>query len=215
LKTVSQGIMVMIVDDHTLFRQGLRKLLETYEDIQVVAEASDGSEALVRLNQGQVDLVLMDVKMPRMGGVESVKSIREVSPDVGIVALSMYQESQYVVGMVEAGADGYLTKDVSADTLVDTIRHVHQGTPYPVYLALGSEALRDIAYSGPRGKRLTGREMRVLKLIAEGDSNKEIATKLSLSDQTIKGYIHTILQKLHAVDRTQAVSIAYHEGLLN
>jgi two-component system nitrate/nitrite response regulator NarL len=211
---MSEPIKVMIVDDHTLFRQGLRKVLETYREIQVIGEASDGKEAIVRVGELQPDVVLMDIKMPRMEGFESTRLIRESYPELVIIALTMYEDADYVVKMVHAGANGYMHKDISVDKLVDAIRHMHEGVVPPFYLAVGAETLREVVPTGVRGKELSRQEKQTLKLMTEGNSNKEIAAKLSLSDQTIKGYVRSIFQKLGASSRAQAVAIALNKSLI-
>jgi two-component system nitrate/nitrite response regulator NarL len=211
---MGEPIKVMIVDDHTLFRQGLRKVLETYREIQVIGEASDGKEAIVRVGELQPDVVLMDIKMPRMEGFESTRLIRESYPELVIIALTMYEDADYVVKMVHAGANGYMHKDISVDKLVDAIRHMHEGVVPPFYLAVGAETLREVVPTGVRGKELSRQEKQTLKLMTEGNSNKEIAAKLSLSDQTIKGYVRSIFQKLGASSRAQAVAIALNKSLI-
>jgi DNA-binding NarL/FixJ family response regulator len=211
---MSEPIKVMIVDDHTLFRQGLRKVLETYRELQVIGEASDGREAIARIGELQPDVVLMDIKMPRMEGFESTRLIRESYPELVIIALTMYEDADYVVKMVHAGANGYMHKDISVDKLVDAIRHMHEGVVPPFYLAVGAETLREVVPTGVRGKELSRQEKQTLKLLTEGNSNKEIAAKLSLSDQTIKGYVRSIFQKLGASSRAQAVAIALNKSLI-
>ena len=211
---MGEPINVMIVDDHTLFRQGLRKVLETYEEIKVINEASDGKDAIAKIGELQPDVVLMDIKMPRMEGFESTRLIRESYPDLVIIALTMYEDADYVVKMVHAGANGYMHKDISVDKLVDAIKHMHEGVVPPFYLAVGAETLREVVPTGVGGKKLSRQEKQVLKFLAEGDSNKEIAAKLSLSAQTIKGYVRSIFQKIGASDRTQAVAIALRKKLV-
>ena len=211
---MSEPIKVMIVDDHTLFRQGMRKVLETYREIRVIGEASDGKEAIVRVAELQPDVVLMDIKMPRMDGFESTGLLRESHPELVIIALTMYDGADYVLKMVNAGATGYMHKDIPADKLVDAIRHIHEGIVPPFYLAVGAETLRELIATKVPGKELSSQDEQVLKLMAEGNSNKEIAMKLSVSDQTIKGYVRSIFQKLGASSRAQAVAIALNKSLL-
>ena len=211
---MGEPIKVMIVDDHTLFRQGLRKVLECYGEIQVIGEASGGKEAIARVAELQPDVVLMDIKMPRMDGFESTGLLRESHPELVIIALTMYDGADYVLKMVNAGATGYMHKDIPADKLVDAIRHIHEGIVPPFYLAVGAETLRELIATKVPGKELSSQDEQVLKLMAEGNSNKEIAMKLSVSDQTIKGYVRSIFQKLGASDRTEAVAIALRKRLV-
>ena len=211
---MSESIKVLLVDDHTLFRQGLRRLLESYEDIQVVGEAGNGKEAIAEVDKLHPDVVLMDIKMPQMNGFEFTKLIRENYPDLIIIALTMYEDAEYVLRAVNAGANGYMYKDVSADKLVDAIRHTYEGITPPFYLAVEAETLREVVPHGARRKGLSNQERQVLNLMAEGNSNKEIAQKIFLSEQTVKGYIRSIFQKLGASDRAQAVAIAIKKGLV-
>jgi DNA-binding NarL/FixJ family response regulator len=211
---MGESIKVLIVDDHTLFRQGLRKVLECYEDIQVIGEASGGKETVARVGELQPDVVLMDIRMPGMDGFESTRLIRESYPELVIIALTMYEGADYVLKMVNAGATGYMHKDISADKLVDAIKHVHQGIVPPFYLAVGAETLRELIAARVPGRELSSQDKQVLKLMAEGNSNKEIAMKLSVSDQTVKGYVRSIFQKLGASDRTEAVAIALRKRLV-
>jgi len=211
---MDKPIKVMIVDDHTLFRQGLRKVLESYKEVRVIGEASDGKEAIARVDKLQPDVVLMDIRMPRMDGFESTGLLKESYPDLVIIALTMYEDADYVLEMVNSGATGYMHKDISADKLVDAIRHVHEGVVPPFYLAVGAETLRELIAVKVPGKELSSQDKQVLKLMAAGNSNKEIAIKLSVSDQTIKGYVRSIFQKLGACDRTEAVAIAMRKKLV-
>ena len=210
-------IKVLIVDDHTLFRQGLQKVLEAYEEIQVVGEACNGKEAITKVEESSPDIVLMDIKMPRMDGIESIELIKKNYPQLNIIALSMYEDAEYVLKAVNAGASGYMQKDVSVDRLVGTIKQVQAGNKPLVHLTVGSEVLRELIPVIPdtsKGKGLTHQERRILKLMADGNSNKQIAKELSVSEQTVKGHIHSILRKLNASDRTQAVAEALREGLV-
>ena len=211
---MGKPIKVMIVDDHTLFRQGLRKVLETYKEVRVIGEATDGKEAIARVDKLQPDVVLMDIRMPRMDGIESTGLLRESYPELVIIALTMYEDADYVLEMVNSGATGYMHKDISVDKLVDAIRHVHEGIVPPFYLAVGAETLRELIATKVPGKELSSQDKKVLKLMAAGSSNKEIAIKLSVSDQTIKGYVRSIFQKLGACDRTEAVAIAMRKKLV-
>jgi two-component system response regulator DegU len=214
---MSECIKVLIVDDHTLFRQGLQKLLESYEEIQVVGEASNGMEAIAKVDEVSPDLVLMDIKMPRMDGISSIKFLKESCPELNIIALSMYEDAEYVLKAVNAGASGYMQKNISADRLVDTIKQVCNGTKPLVHLAVNSNILHEVIPAVPnmsKGKSLTDQEMRVLRLMSDEKSNKQIAGELFISEQTAKIHVHNILRKLDASDRTQAVAEAMRECLI-
>lgn len=213
---MGESIKVLIVDDHTLFRQGLRKLLEAYAGVQVIGEASNGKEAIAKVDEISPDLVLMDIKMPRMDGIEAIRFIKKKHPELNILALSMYEDAEYVLKAVNAGANGYMQKNISADRLVDAIQQLHEGNKSPVYLAVDSKILQEVISGAGVGKDkiLSSQEKEVLRLMADGNSNKQIADRLFVSDQTVKGYIHNIFRKLGASGRAQAVAIALKEGLL-
>ena len=143
---MSEPIKVLIVDDHTLFREGLQKLLEAYDGIQVVEQAGNGKEAIARIDEVLPDLVLMDIKMPRMNGIESIELIKKKHPELNIIALSMHEDAEYVLKAVNAGASGYIQKNISADRLVDTIKQVQDGNKPLVHLTAEQaevEAMRD------------------------------------------------------------------------
>ncbi len=214
---MGEFIKVLIVDDHTLFCQGLRKLMEAYEEVQVVAEASNGKEAIAKVDEVFPDVILMDIKMPRMDGIECITLIKEKHPGLNIIVLSMYDDTEYVLKAVNAGASGYMEKNISADRLVDTIKQVQAGNKPLVHLAVDSEVLQGIIPIIPdrgKDKGLTEQERRVLRLMSEGKSNKQVAKDLFISEQTVKGHIHNILRKLDATDRTQAVAEAMRQGLV-
>lgn len=211
---MGKHIKILIADDHTLFREGLRKLLEVYEEIQVVGEARDGKEAITKVDKLLPDVVLMDIKMPRLDGIESIKLIKKSHPEIKVAILSMYEDAEYVLKTVDAGGDGYMQKNTSIDKLVETIREVSEGGKPLVHLAVNSSVLQRAFPDKGRERALTEREREVLKLMADGNANKQIAERLSISEQTVKGYVRNILQKLNASDRTQAVAIVLREGLL-
>jgi two-component system NarL family response regulator len=211
-----EQIKILIVDDHTIFRQGLTKLLESYEQIQVIGEASTGMQAIEKAGRLSPHIILMDIKMPRIDGIETIELIKKDHPEIRIVALSMYEDPNYVLSAIKAGASGYVQKSISADKLLETILETYSGQRSLVHLAVDSEILMEVIRLGssPKEKGLTEQERRVIQLMAEGNSNKQIAEKLFVSEQTVKGYVHSILQKLGATCRAQAVAISLREGLL-
>ncbi len=211
-----EQIKILIVDDHTIFRQGLTKLLESYDQIQVIGEASTGMQAIEKANRLSPHIILMDIKMPRIDGIETIELIKKDHPEIRIVALSMYEDPSYVLSAIKAGASGYVQKSISADKLLETILETHSGQNPLVHLAVDSEVLMEVIRLGSSSKEkgLTEQERRVVQLMAEGSSNKQIADKLFVSEQTVKGYVHSILQKLGASCRAQAVAISLREGLL-
>jgi DNA-binding NarL/FixJ family response regulator len=204
----------MIVDDHAIVREGLTMLLGEEVGVEVVGEARDGREALTRIGHLQPDVVLMDLVMPEMDGIAATAQIREKYPDCQVLVLTSFAEDQRVPDAIQAGAVGYLLKDVLKADLLRAIHDAAKGEP-----TLHPEAQRRlmqqvVAPTTPNLlETLTDREMDVLQLIARGNSNKEIAAALHLTEGTVKGYVSTILGKLQVADRTQAALYAVKHGV--
>jgi len=216
--TKTECVRVLIVDDHTLFRQGLQKVLEEYDEVQVVGEAADGREAVNRVEETSPDIVLMDIKMPRTDGIESTGIIKEKHPELRIIALSMHDDAEYVLKAVNAGASGFMQKNICADRLVETIKQVHYGNRPPIHLSVDAKTLQKVVPVVPDARNdngLTKQEMCVLKCMADGKSNKQIARDLSISGQTVKWHVSSILRKMGASDRTQAVAEALRHSLVS
>jgi DNA-binding NarL/FixJ family response regulator len=197
-----EPIRVVISDDHELFRRGLRMVLEAEDDIEVVAEAADGQEAVARVEEQAPDVVLMDVRMPRMGGIEATRLIRQLFPTTRIIVLTVSDEQDDLYGAVKAGANGYLLKEVSIEEVADSVRRVVAGESL-ISATVASKLLAE--FSGPpRGvddpllsaPRLTDREVAVLKLVALGHDNAEIAGQLTVSESTVRNHVANILTKL-------------------
>jgi two-component system NarL family response regulator len=217
-------IKVVLVDDHPVVREGLRIMLSTVPDIEVVAEAGDGVEALEKVKEHQPHVVLMDLRMPKLDGVEAIRRIKSQLPSTLVIVLTVYDDDAYIVDAVRAGASGYLLKDASKDLIVHTIRAVTSGGMI-VKTSLLREAilsLSDAAGEQLKGKKvkgttvleeLTTREQDVLRLLIQGRSNKEIGQALFISEDTVKKHVQTILLKLGVSDRTQAAVKAIREGL--
>ncbi|HEX5641168.1 MAG TPA: response regulator transcription factor [Thermoleophilia bacterium] len=219
--TESAPIRVLIVDDHQVVRRGLRTFLELHDDLDVVGEAGDGLEAVEQAAALRPDVVLMDIVMPRLDGIEATRRIKEQSAAVGVIALTSFAGDDQVLPALEAGASSYLLKDVSPEELVEAIRAVHRGEP-----RLHPDALRKVmeAAMGPRADEaparapsppgdLTERELEVVALVAQGLSNREIAETFVLSEKTVKTHIGHILAKLELKDRTQLAIYALKHGL--
>lgn len=209
-------ISVLIVDDHGVVRQGLRTYLELLDDIEIVAEAENGVEAVVLVRQYNPDIVLMDLVMPEMDGIEATHQVLEVSPTTKVIVLTSFAEDELVFPAIEAGAIGYLLKDVDPQDLHHAIQAVHRGETqlHPDI----TKKLIDRVTASQKGADtvpgdLTPRELEVLALIAQGQSNREIATTLTISEKTVKTHVGNILSKLHLSDRTQAAIYAYKHGL--
>ncbi|MFE9122903.1 response regulator [Streptomyces sp. NPDC007172] len=207
-------IRVLLVDDHQVVRRGLRTFLEVQDDIEVVGEASDGAEGVARAQELKPDVVLMDVKMPGVDGIEALRKLRELANPAKVLVVTSFTEQRTVVPALRAGASGYVYKDVDPDALAGAIRSVHAGHVLLQPEVAGALLSQDEGYGGTgRGTTLTEREKEVLALIADGRSNREIARHLVLSEKTVKTHVSNILMKLDLADRTQAALWAVRHGV--
>jgi DNA-binding NarL/FixJ family response regulator len=214
-------IRLLLVDDQRLMRDGLRILLELESDFEVIGEAEDGVQALEAYRQLSPDVVLMDIRMPEMDGVEATRRLRETDPNSKVIILTTFDDNEYVFEGLRAGALGYLLKDVSGDELADAIRKVAAGGSMiepSVARKVVAEFAR-LAPATPEAKEdliepLSEREIEIIKLVSQGLTNREIANKLFLAEGTVKNYVTSILQKIDARDRTQAAIRARELGLL-
>lgn len=199
---------VLIVDDHPLLREGVAAVLEAEVDITVVGEARDGAEAVALFEQLSPDIVLMDLQMPGMDGVDAIGAIKALAPDARIIVLTTYAGDVRALRALKAGASGYLLKSSLRRELIDTIRAVRGGQRY-----LHPQVAHDIAVNAI-GDPLSEREIDVLKFVSTGLANKAIARALSLSEDTVKGHMRSIFAKLDVTDRTQAVTVAHRRGII-
>ncbi|WP_066952764.1 response regulator [Streptomyces lushanensis] len=204
---------VLLVDDHQVVRRGLRTFLEVQDDIEVVGEASDGDEGVARAEELRPDVVLMDIKMPGMDGIEALRKLRELDNPARVLIVTSFTEKRTVVPALRAGASGYVYKDVDPEALAGAIRSVHAGHVLLQPEVAGALLAQDETGAGQgRGISLTDREQEVLGLIADGRSNREIARALVLSEKTVKTHVSNILMKLDLSDRTQAALWAVRHG---
>jgi two-component system, NarL family, response regulator LiaR len=212
---LADRIRVLIADDHAVVRQGLRTFLEVQDDIEVVGEASDGREALAMIEALAPDVVVMDLLMPRLSGIEATRQIRELRPATKVIVLTSFLDDEKVFAAVRAGAAGYLLKDVRPQELGEAIRTVSRGEAL-LHPAAAAKLMQEFAQENRPSPRqgLTERELEVLRLIARGRSNKEIALDLGVAEKTAKTHVSNILQKLNLADRTQAALYAVREKLV-
>jgi len=212
---MADTIRLFLCDDHSIFRQGIRKLLELEPDVLVVGEASDGQEMLDMLKKTGPDVILLDIGMPKMDGVTATYKAKKILPRARIVILTVYEDELHIFQAIKAGAMGYLLKDVSFDELMEAIRCVYKGEAL-IQPVVAAKVLKEFAMLDKRGIKegdkfysgLTERQKEILRLIALGGTNKEIAHKLNLSEKTVKNHISSIFQTLHVNNRTQAAIYA-------
>jgi DNA-binding NarL/FixJ family response regulator len=201
-------IRIMIADDHPLLREGVAAVLANQDDMEVVAEAENGLEAVELFRKHTPDITLMDLQMPHLNGVDAIREIRNHAPEARIIVLTTYSGDSQASRALRAGASGYLLKNMLREDLVETIRHVHAGRRR-VPPEIAADIAEHLADEG-----LSGREIEVLVRVARGSANKEIARHLSVSVSTVNSHLKNIMQKLHAKDRTQAVTIALKRGII-
>ena len=209
-------VRVLIVDDHAVVRQGLRTFLDLQETIQIVGEAANGLEGVEQARRLSPDVVLMDLVMPEMDGIDATREIRSLHPDTQVIVLTSFSEDERVFPSIKAGAIGYLLKDVSPEDLVKTIQGGHRGESQ-LHPQIARKLIDELSTGKEErdSKGLTKREAEVLRSIANGASNREIAAELVISEKTVKTHVSSILSKLHLADRTQAAIYAHREGLLS
>jgi len=217
-------IRVLLVDDHPVVREGLHTMLATAPDIEIVAEAGDGFEAVEKASEHRPHVVLMDLRMPNLDGLEATRRIKSQLASTSVIVLTIYDNDAYIIDAVRAGAGGYLLKDASRDLLIHTIRAVNSGgmliktsllreAMLSLADATGSQS-KDTRVTATASNGLTSRECQVLHLVIEGQSNKEIGRTLSISEDTAKKHVQTILSKLGVSDRTQAAVKAVRAGFI-
>ena len=220
---VPDPIRVLIVDDHALFRRGLEMVLAEEPDIELVGEASDGAEAVAKAGEALPDVILMDIRMPKSSGIEACRAMKEVAPSAKIVMLTISDEEEDLFEAIRAGASGYLLKDIPYDEVADVVRAVHGGQSL-INPSMAAKLLTEFAALAKRdgeeraqevpAPKLTDREMEVLRLVARGMNNRDIAKELFISENTVKNHVRNILEKLQIHSRMEAVMIAVRENLI-
>jgi NarL family two-component system response regulator LiaR len=212
-------IRILIADDHAVVREGLRALIDTEPAMELLGEAADGVEAVQKVRSLQPDVILLDLVMPRKGGIEAIGEIKKENPEARILVLTSFDEDEKVFLAIKAGALGYLLKDASPQELLEAIRDVHRGEP-SMAPTIAHKLMRELQRSAreesdlpPTEEPLTEREVEVLGLVAQGLPNQEIAERLVISERTVRTHVSNILDKLHLANRTQAALYALREGL--
>lgn len=213
---VSNVIRVLLADDHVLVRQGIRQFLEDEGDVDVVAEANDGAEALSLVEQYQPDIAVLDIHMPEVTGIEATRRIKARFPQVRVLILTAYDDDPYVFALLQAGADGYVLKTASAEELVRAVHTVYEGQA-ALSPEIASKVVRQMASGKPAGaaeqvESLTERELDVLRLAAQGKTNRAIGSELDISHRTVQGHLASIYGKLGVNSRTEAVTEALRRG---
>ncbi len=210
-------INVLIADDHSLMRQGLKQILELEDDIKVIGLAVDGIDTVKKAELLEPHVILLDINMPNMNGIQALRRLRDIGSDAKVIMLTIHDDREYLLETINIGAEGYVLKDAESSSLIQAIRNVYKGKPYvhptlasDMVLSFNKKEKRDI--QSPINK-LTRREYEVLILIAEGKNNKEIAGDLFISEKTVKNHVSSIFKKIRVNDRTQAAIYAYKNNI--
>jgi DNA-binding NarL/FixJ family response regulator len=213
---MSMEIRVLLADDHVLVRQGIRQFLEEADDVEVVAEADDGAQAIRMIEEHRPDVAILDIRMPEMTGVEATRRIKSRFPKVRVLILTAYDDDPYVFALLQAGADGYVLKTASADELLRAVRTVHGGQS-ALSPEITGKVVRQMTGGRPSGaseqvELLTERELDVLRLAAQGKTNRAIGSELGISHRTVQGHLASVYGKLEVNSRTEAVTEALRRG---
>lgn len=209
-------IKILIVDDHPVVREGIGSMLKRESDFKIVGEAANGQEAIDKARELEPDVILMDLRMPEVDGVEAITRIKASMPDIKFIILTTYSDDEYIFRGIAAGARAYLLKDAPRDELFKAIRAVSRGESLiqPVVASRVLDKLAELSRKAPAGETLSDREVEVLRLMAKGVSNKDIADQLSITQSTVKTHITSIFQKLDVTTRTEAVTTALKKGII-
>jgi len=210
---------IILVDDHPLMRDSIKMHLENQSDIEIVAEASDGEQAVELADKLRPDLIIMDISMPRMNGLDATKKIKEMHPEIAVLVLTVHSDTEHILKILEAGAAGYLTKDILGEKLIHAIRMIMSGESVLSEEVMNKVLVHALRYpwkpSVPAlGEKLSPRELEIYRLSAKGMSNKQISQELNLNLRTVKGHLVNIFSKLNASSRTEALLIGLRTGLI-
>jgi two-component system NarL family response regulator len=211
-----EAIKILIVDDHPVVREGIGSMLKREPDFKIVGEATNGLEAIEKVRELSPDVVLMDLRMPEMDGVEAISRIKEERPEIKFIILTTYSDDEYIFKGIAAGARAYLLKDAPREELFKAIRAVSRGESLiqPVVASKVLDRLAELSKKTPSAETLSEREIEVLRLMASGVSNRDIADQLSITQSTVKTHITSIFQKLNVTTRTEAVTTALRKGVI-
>lgn len=214
-----EAIRILLADDHVMVREGTREILEREDDLQVVAEAGDGREAIELAATQAPDVAIVDISMPIMNGIDATKGIKRISPQTAVLVLTAYDDDEYVFAILEAGAEGYLLKNARSSEVIEAVRRVHAGESV-LHPSIAGKLVRQVRQSqvrqsGPAVEELTDRELEVLHLAALGLSNREIATELVVSPRTVQSHLANIFGKLNVGSRTEAVMVGVRRGWID
>lgn len=211
-------IKLLIVDDHSLVRQGLKQIVELEPDMKVVGLAADGEEALLKVQQLKPDVILLDISMPKLNGIQTLRRLKDIDSGNKVIMLTFHEDREYLFETINLGANGYILKDAESESLIKAIKDVFNGSSY-IYPTLATELVREFNRREENSKRrindqdLTKREYEVLTLLAEGLNNKEIGENLFISEKTVKNHVSNIFKKINVNDRTQAAIYAYRHNI--
>ncbi|MDR5657945.1 response regulator transcription factor [Serpentinicella sp. ANB-PHB4] len=210
-----EKIKILLADDHSLVRQGLKQILELEEDLAVVGQASNGEEALEKVQIYKPDIVLLDINMPKLNGIQTLRRLKDINRTIKVIMLTFHEDREYLLETINLGANGYVLKDSESTSLIKAIRDVNSGASY-IHPNVANEIVKELNYKEKDNNclnELTRREYEVLTLIAEGKNNKEISSELFISEKTVKNHVSSILKKINVSDRTQAAIFAYKHNL--
>lgn len=208
-------IKLLLVDDHSLVRQGIKQILELEEDLEVIGQASDGEEAIKKAQELKPDIILLDINMPKLNGINTLRKLKDIDTTTKVIMLTFYEDREYIFETLNLGVNGYILKDAESESLIKAIRDVYNGSSY-IHPSIAMEVIKKTENKDNHEEeksKLTKREYEVLILIAEGLNNRKIADRLYISEKTVKNHVSNIFKKIKVNDRTQAAIYAYRHNI--